>query len=68
VIVDEDAAGPAGTDLQATAWLDPSIITGEKTLYLDPDIGHGATYGNTLSWIPQNQPQMICGQSTSSFA
>jgi purine nucleosidase len=45
-------------ELAAAAWLDPSIITQEKTLYMDVDIGHGATYGNTLSWLPEDRPQI----------
>lgn len=40
-------------ELAAAAWLDPSMITKADTRYMSADIGHGATYGNTLSW-PQN--------------
>jgi purine nucleosidase len=45
-------------ELAAAAWLDPSIITEKKMLYMDVDLGHGATYGNTLSWLPQDRPQV----------
>jgi len=43
-------------ELAAAAWLDPSIITKERVLYLDIDIGHGASYGNTLSWSESQRP------------
>jgi purine nucleosidase len=45
-------------ELAATAWLDPSIITEQKTLYMDVNLDHGASYGNTLSWLPRNRPQV----------
>jgi purine nucleosidase len=43
-------------ELAAAAWLDPSIITKEESLYMDMDISHTGGYGNTLVWIPGNQP------------
>jgi purine nucleosidase len=43
-------------ELAAAAWLDPSIITKEEPLYMDIDISHTAGYGNTLVWMPGNQP------------
>jgi purine nucleosidase len=43
-------------ELAAAAWLDPSIITEEKDLYMDVDIDHGAGYGNTLVWTAQDRP------------
>jgi inosine-uridine nucleoside N-ribohydrolase len=43
-------------ELAAAAWLDPSIITKEESMYMDIDISHGAGYGNTLVWLPGNQP------------
>jgi inosine-uridine nucleoside N-ribohydrolase len=43
-------------ELAAVAWLDPSIITKWKKLYMDVDTGRGAGYGNTLVWRPGNQP------------
>ena len=54
-------------ELAAVAWMDPSIITKEELLYMDMDISHGAGYGNTLVWLPGNQPglgeQMVHVQS-----
>ena len=43
-------------ELAAAAWLDPSIITKEETLYMDIDYSHGPSYGNTLTWAEGNQP------------
>ena len=43
-------------ELAAAAWMHPSIITKEESVYMDMDISHGAGYGNTLVWLPGNQP------------
>ncbi len=45
-------------ELAAVAWLDPSIITKWRKLYVDVDVDHGAGYGNTLVWRPGLQPGM----------
>jgi len=39
-------------ELSAAAMVDPSIITGQKELYVDIDIDHGPSYGETLFWSP----------------
>src|SRR5271163_1167479 len=44
-------------ELTASAWLDPTIITGERQLYMDVDISHGPTYGDTLTWTKDLKPQ-----------
>ena len=43
-------------ELAAVAWLDPTIITKWKKLYMDVDTDHGAGYGNTLVWSEGRQP------------
>jgi purine nucleosidase len=43
-------------ELAAVAWLDPSLITKWRKLYIDVDIDHGAGYGNTLIWPSGMQP------------
>ena len=43
-------------ELAAVAWLDPTIITKWKKLYMDVNTDHGAGYGNTLVWAPGSQP------------
>ncbi|HEX6905690.1 MAG TPA: nucleoside hydrolase, partial [Terriglobales bacterium] len=42
-------------ELSAAALLDPSIITGEKQMYVDIDIDHGPSYGETLFWAPGSE-------------
>jgi purine nucleosidase len=39
-------------ELSAAALVDPSIITGQKQLYVDINIDHGPLYGETLFWAP----------------
>jgi purine nucleosidase len=43
-------------ELAAAAWLDPTIITKTKKLYISASIGHGATYGDTLTWDADHAP------------
>src|SRR5216684_5207525 len=43
-------------ELAAAAWLDPSLITKQDSLYMDIDYSHGAGYGNTLVWNEGSQP------------
>src|SRR5713101_5279723 len=45
-------------ELAALAWLEPGIITKEEELYMDMDISHTASYGNTLAWPEGHQPGM----------
>jgi inosine-uridine nucleoside N-ribohydrolase len=44
-------------EISAASWLDPSIITRERFVYMDVDITHGPNYGNTLTWTDQFRPQ-----------
>jgi len=43
-------------ELAACAWLDPSLITKEKTVYMDIDLSHGPSYGDTLTWTEKLKP------------
>jgi inosine-uridine nucleoside N-ribohydrolase len=45
-------------ELTFAAWLDPSIITKQEVFYLDANINHGGNYGDTLSWLPGDNPGM----------
>jgi purine nucleosidase len=45
-------------ELEAAAWLDPKIITKERTLYVDVDTTRGPNYGDTLTWKAENRPQL----------
>lgn len=46
-------------ELAAVAWLDPSLITAKQTRYLDVDLSHAASYGNTLSWSEEDKPKIV---------
>jgi inosine-uridine nucleoside N-ribohydrolase len=43
-------------ELAACAWLDPSLITKEKLVYMDADLSRGPVYGNTLTWSEELKP------------
>ena len=43
-------------ELAACAWLDPSIITREETLFVDVDLARGPNYGDTLTWDSDHKP------------
>ena len=43
-------------ELAACAWLDPTLITKEKPLYMDVDLSHGLSYGDTLTWTEKLEP------------
>jgi purine nucleosidase len=43
-------------ELAACAWLDPSIISKERSLYMDVDVSHGPAYGDTLTWSEALKP------------
>jgi inosine-uridine nucleoside N-ribohydrolase len=43
-------------EITACAWLDPSIITKERQLYMDVDISRGPSYGDTLTWNEKLKP------------
>jgi len=54
-------------ELAACAWLDPSIITGEREVYMDVDLSHGPSYGDTLAWTapfkPETDVQLVHAQT-----
>lgn len=43
-------------ELTALAWLDPSLITRSSQIYMDVDLSHGPSYGNTLTWQESMKP------------
>jgi len=45
-------------ELAAAAWLDSSLITSERYVYMDVDINHGPTYGDTLIWNEGTEPRL----------
>jgi purine nucleosidase len=44
-------------ELEAAAWIDPTIVTKERVLYVDVDTTRGPNYGDTLTWTEANKPQ-----------
>jgi len=42
-------------ELAAAAWIDPSLITKSESRYMSVDLDHGAGYGNTLTWAPDDK-------------
>jgi len=45
-------------ELAAASWIDPSLITKKDTRYMSVDISHGAAYGNTLTWVDKDNPNL----------
>ena len=43
-------------EIAAVAWLDPSIITKQQELFVNIDIDHGASYGQTIFVEPAGEP------------
>ena len=43
-------------ELTACAWIDPTLITKEEVLYMDVDLSHGQSYGDTLFWSENLKP------------
>jgi inosine-uridine nucleoside N-ribohydrolase len=45
-------------ELAAAAWLDPSLITRERYVYIDVSLDKGISYGDTLVWSDGNKPNL----------
>ncbi len=43
-------------ELAACAWLDSTLITQEKLVYMGIDLSHGPSYGDTLTWTEKLKP------------
>jgi inosine-uridine nucleoside N-ribohydrolase len=43
-------------ELAAAAWLDPSIVTRERVVYMDVNTVHGPAYGDTMIWNENDKP------------
>jgi inosine-uridine nucleoside N-ribohydrolase len=44
-------------ELAAAAWLDPTLITGERQVYMNVDLDRGYSYGDTLVWSERVKPE-----------
>ncbi len=47
---------PMWDELAVAVWLDPSLVTHSKSLFVDVDTSFTAGYGQTLSWTPGEAP------------
>ena len=45
-------------ELAAAAWLDPSLITSEKRLFMDVSLDRGASYGDVVVWSERTKPAL----------
>jgi inosine-uridine nucleoside N-ribohydrolase len=45
-------------ELAAAAWIDPTLITGKRQLYMDVNVDRGAGYGDTLTWSDRIKPAL----------
>jgi purine nucleosidase len=45
-------------ELAAAAWLDPSLITRERYVYMDVSVEKGISYGDTLVWTDRDKPSL----------
>jgi inosine-uridine nucleoside N-ribohydrolase len=45
-------------EIAAVAWLDPSVITKERVVYMDVNIDRGPAYGDTLIWTAKVKPDL----------
>jgi len=43
-------------ELAACAWLDPTSSPARNILYMDTDLSHGPSYGDTLTWNEKMKP------------
>jgi inosine-uridine nucleoside N-ribohydrolase len=47
---------PMWDELAAAIWIDPALVTRRARLRVDIDTSFTASYGDTLSWLPDNGP------------
>ena len=49
-------------ELAVAAWMDPTLIRGERVVYMDVATDHGAGYGDTLVYTEADQPSLVPSQ------
>ncbi|TFE71069.1 nucleoside hydrolase [Methylacidiphilum caldifontis] len=47
---------PMWDEIAVACWTNPSLIVKKTALFVDVDISHSASYGNTISWQPGLEP------------
>ena len=62
----DGAGGFLWDELAAAAWIDPSLITHGRNVYMDVSLDKGISYGDTMVWSEDNKPaldlQMVYAQ------
>ncbi len=43
-------------EIAACAWLDPGVVARARDVYMDVDVNHGPSYGDTLTWSRALKP------------
>jgi len=51
-------AGYLWDELAAAAWLDPTLITRERYVYMEVSLDKGISYGDTEIWTDQDKPEL----------
>jgi len=49
---------PVAVRRAAAAWLDPSLITRERYVWMDVSVDKGMSYGDTLVWTDHDKPSI----------
>lgn len=49
---------PMWDELAVCSLLDPSIIAKTRDVYMDVDVSHGPSYGDTLTWAKEMKPEL----------
>ncbi|MBL9199134.1 MAG: nucleoside hydrolase [Opitutaceae bacterium] len=47
---------PLWDEVAAATWIDPTLVAESADLFLDVDLGHGATLGDLRCWAPGEEP------------
>lgn len=62
-----DQFGPRGRpmwdEVAAASWIDPSLVLEADDCFIDVEIERGAHWGDTLSWVPGQQPTDVTGRA-----
>ena len=49
---------PLWDEIAAATWIDPTLVAESDECFIDVNIDHGASYGETLSWSPGREPRL----------
>jgi inosine-uridine nucleoside N-ribohydrolase len=49
-------------ELAVAAWMDPTLIRGDRLVYMDVATDHGPAYGDTLVYTDADKPSLVPSQ------